>query len=442
MTRVLWSLFFAFTGFAGEPPKADHLILISVDGFRPDFYRDSGWPAPNLQQMAAGGVSADGVRGVFPSVTYPSHTTMITGAKPRRHGILYNSPFEEGGQTGAWYWYASAIKTRTLWHAAEDKNMVTASLSWPVSVKAPVDYNLPEYWPLDDSDLFDLVRNHIQPKGFAAELEREALGRLNNDTFNTWSLMRDIRLGLAASYLIRTYKPHLMTLHLVRTDFAQHEQGREGPDVRRAVANADVAIGLIRESLKAAGIEERSAIIVTGDHGFVNIDKMLAPNVWLVKAGLRGAEKDRGDWKANWHKTGASAFLILKDPGDTATVAKVRKLLEDLPADRKKLFRVLEADELAAMGAPDVPLALSPAPGVNFSGNTTGDDLYSTKGGQHGYVPDFDQIYTGFIGYGSGFKEGIRVKRIGLEDIAPMAAHLLGLEMEAPDGKLHAEFFK
>jgi len=47
---------------------------------RPDFQRNSAdWAAPTIQPMARGGVQALGVRGVFPTVTYPSHTTLITG---------------------------------------------------------------------------------------------------------------------------------------------------------------------------------------------------------------------------------------------------------------------------------------------------------------------------------------------------------------------------
>lgn len=65
---------------AQEKQEAEHVILISVDGFRPDFYLEEKWPAPNLKKMVKEGVSATGVRGIFPSVTYPSHTTLITGA--------------------------------------------------------------------------------------------------------------------------------------------------------------------------------------------------------------------------------------------------------------------------------------------------------------------------------------------------------------------------
>ena len=87
-----------------------YVVMISIDGLRPEFYKDYSWPAPNIQSLARNGVYAEGVRGVFPTVTYPSHTTIITGALPAKHGIYYNTPFEPDGQTGNWYWDESLIK--------------------------------------------------------------------------------------------------------------------------------------------------------------------------------------------------------------------------------------------------------------------------------------------------------------------------------------------
>jgi predicted AlkP superfamily pyrophosphatase or phosphodiesterase len=133
---------------AQVPPAAKYVVLISIDGLRPEFYKDPQWAMPALQQMAAAGVYADGVRSVFPSVTYPSHTTILTGALPARHGIYYNSPFEKEGQTGKWYWETSLIQTETLWDAARKAGLKTASVHWPVSLGAGVDYNIPEVFDI------------------------------------------------------------------------------------------------------------------------------------------------------------------------------------------------------------------------------------------------------------------------------------------------------
>src|SRR5690606_11805918 len=94
-------------------------------------------PAPMLQRMAREGAHARAVRGVMPTVTYPSHTTLVTGAVPARHGILYNQPFEAGGQSGRWYVEHDSIRVPTLWDAVRAAGGTTAAISWPVTVGAP-----------------------------------------------------------------------------------------------------------------------------------------------------------------------------------------------------------------------------------------------------------------------------------------------------------------
>jgi predicted AlkP superfamily pyrophosphatase or phosphodiesterase len=96
--------------------------------------------------MKLEGAHALGVEGVFPTVTYPSHTSMITGVRPAVHGIIQNRIFEAptDTQTREWYWFAEALKTETLWSVAKKAGLVTASVGWPVTVGADIDYNVPE----------------------------------------------------------------------------------------------------------------------------------------------------------------------------------------------------------------------------------------------------------------------------------------------------------
>ena len=95
-----------------------------MDGLRPDFYLEDRWPALTMRTMAAEGAHALGVRGVHPTVTYPSHTTLVTGAFPARHGIPHNTPFEAEGATGRWYWQADGIRARTLWQAVRQAGVI------------------------------------------------------------------------------------------------------------------------------------------------------------------------------------------------------------------------------------------------------------------------------------------------------------------------------
>lgn len=418
-------------------PRADHVVLVSVDGFRPDFYLPgSSWPAPNIQQMARDGAHAEGVRGVFPSVTYPSHTTIVTGALPARHGVYYNQPFEPGGQTGRWYWHESAIQVPTLWDALRRAGRSTAGVSWPVTVGAPIDRFVPEVWSLDpNEDRLKPMREGSTP-GLWQELEREAIGRLNLRNYSASYITRDDTTGTIAAYILETHQPALMALHLIFTDSAQHARGRESDVARRAVAGADRAIGAIRDAAERAGILDRTAFVITGDHGFVDLHTQIMPNVWLAEAGLHGAEPDRGEWRATFHTTGGAAFLHLRDAADDEAAAGVRAVIDGLPPSTQRLFRVVERAELDQAGAdPNVPFALTGSLGVSFGAEASGDAVRPTDGGAHGFFPtDFPEILTGFVGWGAGFEAGRTIHRMGLTDIADLIAMLLDVDFESPDG--------
>jgi predicted AlkP superfamily pyrophosphatase or phosphodiesterase len=111
-------------------PHPEHVIMISIDGMVPDYYTAPervGLRAPNLALLKNGGAYAEGVEGIYPTVTYPLHTTLVTGVRPAIHGIVQNRIFEAptDPQTRSWYWYASALKAETLWGLARKAGLVT-----------------------------------------------------------------------------------------------------------------------------------------------------------------------------------------------------------------------------------------------------------------------------------------------------------------------------
>lgn len=128
---------------------AQHVVMISVDGLMPDYYQKAdalGLRIPHLRRLMRDGAWAR-VRGVLPTVTYPSHTTLITGVTPRVHGIGSNTYFDpEERSNGAWMWYAAEVRVPTLVSAARAKGLSTGSVSWPVSVGRFADWNVPEFF--------------------------------------------------------------------------------------------------------------------------------------------------------------------------------------------------------------------------------------------------------------------------------------------------------
>lgn len=441
MKRLFGIASLLMIGFAAAAQQSAHVVLITIDGFRPDFYTDPSWGMVNLRMMKEKGAYADGVNSVFPSVTYPNHTSLITGVTPAKHGVYYNAPFEPHGASGYWYFSYDSIKSPTLYDAVHKAGKTSANVIWPVTVGAPIDYNVPDVWPVGkDKDRRQATADNCHPATLWQELQTNATGKLGPSDFSMedGELIMDENIARMSAYMITTYKPALTTLHLACTDHYEHEQGRDGLLVRKAVAGADRAIGTILEALKRAGINDSTTIIVTGDHGFVNIDKAFSPNVLLIKNGLLTDIKS-GNWKAQFHSSAGSAFLHLKDANDKQTLAKVVALLKALPADQQKLFRIIDRKQLDAVGAdPHAALALAAQNGVTMSGSREGELVKPAKGGTHGHFPDFKEIQTGFVAYGAGISAGGHVKEMSVTDVAPLIARLLGLPFTTATGKAPA----
>ncbi|WP_240905149.1 alkaline phosphatase family protein [Flagellimonas oceani] len=422
---------------AQEKPK--HVVVISIDGFRPEFYMDSSMPTPNLQEMFREGVAAKEVTGIFPTVTYPSHTTLITGTTPKEHGIYYNTLIKEDGSAGGWVYDFREIKSKTLWQAAKEKGLVTASVSWPVSVNAQyIDYNIPEFWSFENPmDRRGATSEKANPKGLFEEVVKNATGTLEINDYNLSSLTMDQNLARIAGYLLRKYRPNLLTIHLPITDGAQHRQGRKGLMVRKAIAGADNAIGVIRDALQKAGIEKETTIIVTGDHGFVDVHTQIAPNVLLAQHGLY--EKKGGRPKAFFFSAGGSAFLHLRDENDEETLERIQQLFEELPIEIRSTFDIVNRDQIAIRGGdPRVRLALTAQRGYSFSNDTEGSLMTYKKGGKHGYYPNFHDIATGFVGDGKGMQKGEVIENMYLEDVGKIVASLLQLQLNQDPNFYHS----
>jgi hypothetical protein len=418
-------------------PRAEHVVMVSIDALRPEFYCDETWPAPTLQQLAFEGVRADAVRSVFPALTYPAHTTLVTGALPAAHGIFHNRPFDPAGRSEAWAWEASRIRVPTLWDAVRAAGGTTASVGWPVTVGAPIDWNVPDVWPEEyvQAEFIEPVRAATTPPGLFEELEREATGRLRGENFGLGWLTREDRVGDIASYLFERHRPTLLLMHLIGTDHMQHERGRNNPMTRRAVGAADRAIGQVVETVERLEMRDRVAFVVVGDHGSINRHTQLRPNVWLVDAGMMDDRPNRGRWRAAFHADGGSAFLRLREAGDAETAGDVRRVLDALTPALRRLFRVVERPELDTLGAdPGAAFALAAIPGVEFSDLPGAPDVLPVHGATHGYHPDEPQMHTGFVGAGPGFRPGADAPLLPLECVAPLVAALLGIGFHAPHG--------
>ena len=430
---------FAPASFAQEKAPPPLLVMISIDGLRPDYITSAdahGAKVPNLRRFLKEGTYAEGVQGVVPTVTYPSHTTLVTGVWPAKHGIYANSTFDplQKNQMG-WYWYAEDIHVPTLWDAAAQAGRTTASIQWPVTVGAHITWNIPEFWRASTPDDAKLLCAASTP-GLLVEAEAE-LGEYRGG-IETSAESDEIR-GRYAQWILEKKRPALMMLHLTALDHVQHDTGPFSPEAIAVLERLDTVVGNLREvaERRAPG---RVFFSVVSDHGFAKYDARLNLFPAFREAKLFTVdEKGKvADWKAMPWVTGGSAAIVLKDPNDAATLAQVRELLAKLAADPSNgIDRVLEADELHRHGGySTASFFVGLKPGWRTGDALDGPVLSKIKpGGTHGELPDLPDLRASFFVIGPGVDAGRDLGLIDMRDVAPTLAHLSGLSLPTADGK-------
>jgi hypothetical protein len=311
-----------------------------------------------------------------------------------------------------------------------------------VTRDATIDFNVPEAWPLDYSvSRLEYLRSVSTPPGILEEMEREATGRLvdydaDGETERWRYRFLDVKATEMAAYLLSVYRPALLTIHLLSVDDTAHD-GTRSPQVKQAVAAVDGLVSYLAEVVEALGIADRTTLIVLGDHGLIDVDTLLAPNVWLVESGLGGRDRRNEPWRAAFHVKGGAAFLHLRDSGDHAAYDAVVSKIRSLRPEIRSLFEMLDRDQLQALGSDtSAVMALAAKPGTAFVGDADSVAVRATQSATHGHLPNTEGIHTGLVARGPGIRRGGRLDQIRLTDVAPLVAYLLGLDFDTPDGVL------
>jgi predicted AlkP superfamily pyrophosphatase or phosphodiesterase len=427
--RTLTSLVFVcvicWPGFVTRATVAErprHVVVISIDGLMPRTYLSAGWNAPTLRNLATRGAFAEGVVGVFPTVTYPSHTTLITGVPPAIHGIYTNRVVAPGRRSnGAWYWDSRDIQAVTLPAAAGTQHLRTAMINWPVSVGTAATVLLPDFAPSKERGLI-AWRSIAIPATLIDQVDAAARRIL------TWPLSDSDRSEIA-TWTIRNDQADLVWLHLDELDGVQHDWGPDSEAAHRAVSRADREVAMILQSIVSAGLDTDTDIIVVSDHGCAPVRHELDPNAaFLQKRWLRRNDSgDIVDWTVYFQSSGGSGFVYLKDDDDTNLRDDVGRLLNDLRADPLTgINRVLDRRDLRALGAdPRAAFAIEMVPGF-----TTGEGLAdlvrpASLHGSHGYAPTDPAMYASLIMAGPDVSARGNLGLIRMTAIAPTLASWL-----------------
>jgi predicted AlkP superfamily pyrophosphatase or phosphodiesterase len=423
------------------PPKERIVILMTIDGFPAWMWRDPTIVMPNLRRLAAEGAEAEAMTVSNPSITWINHTTLVTGVSPRKHGVLFNGLLVRGEagmppKIEQWRDKADLVRVPTLYDVAHASGLKTAQVDWVAILNSgTIDYEM-----LEVPKLGSIERELIDAGTFTADDVRN----FTKGKPITW---RDAMWTKAATHIIRTKKPNLLLFHPLTTDSLNHSFGPGSAASHAGYALVDRIIGDLLDALKDAGLRDRATIVVTTDHGFKKVQKLIYPNAALRDAGLvRMNDKGTvGSCDAYVVAQGGMAFAYLTDPAKrTEVLPRLRQTL----AAMEGVDRVLDGSEGPSLGMPTPAenpgmgdLILYPKAGYAFRGDIGTEVVGDSKTyfGSHGYLSSDPELDGIFIASGYGIRPGIKVPRVANLDVAPTLAELLGVKLSETEGRILKE---
>src|SRR5271168_3618584 len=436
---ALWFASAAKVCAADGPADTPLVMLISVDGLKPEAILDAnshGLKVPNIRAFMTDGVYASGVRGVLPTLTYPSHTTLMTGASPAKHGIYDNTTFDPLARNEkGWYWYAEDVKVPTLWDAAAAAHLKTASIYWPVSVGARITFNLPQIWRTGTDDDLKLQRALSTP-GLEQELSAE-LGRYPGGMEE--SVAEDEIRARFAVLLLQKKHPSFFTVYLTGLDTEQHLSGPFSQKSNETLERLDAVVGSLRAAAEQAA-PGRATICLVSDHGFAAVEHDVNLYAAFREAGFIGVDQAGKitDWKAMPWPAGGSAAVMLAEPADQSMAASGKALLDKLAGDSDNgIERILTQEEIQRGGGfPNAAYLVSFRSGYEMA-YALSPPLVTPPGnlGMHGYLPEHPDMRSVFFIVGPHIPKDRSVGEIDMRQIAPtiagiMHVRLAGAELE------------
>lgn len=419
------------------PAKDRTVIVISLDGFPAWTFTDPTLPIPVLRRLAREGVLADGMRISNPAVTWPNHTSMVTGVHPEKHGVLYNGMLVRGGPKDAprvepWRDKREMVRVPTVYDLAYKAGLTTAQVDW-VAIQNPgtITWEFPERPRIGGA-----IEKEMIAEGLLTEMETREFSKNNT----AW---RDQVWTNAAIHIIKKHKPNLLLFHLLNLDSIHHRYGPKTAAGYTAQAYIDTRVGELLGALRAANLLDRATILVVSDHGFKTAKRVVRANAMLRRMGLLQAEGAKVTGDAYVIPEGGTAMAYVTDPENRSRLAPQMK---EAFLAMEGVARVLEPSEFHSFGMPTpeendqmADLALVAKEGYSFSAQADGDTVVDIAGGMnpgyHGYVNTDPEMNAIFIAWGYGIRGGQRLGVIDNVDVAPTIAALLGLRMEGITGK-------
>ncbi len=381
--------------------RPEHVILVDWDGFDPGYLGRA--PTPNIDSLAGRG-SLSVAEGIYPTISNPARASMSTGAYPETHG---NAAYFFDDEAGEAVGETRFLDAETITQALAAGGRTTAAVQWYMVQDHGASYGDPE-------------NLYVRPGGLFEQRVDAAVEILNRRLVDSGGKM--VTVPKIPGFLA-VYGPDL--------DAFGHLEGPESPNIGSLVAQLDRQLGRIVQATKEVGVYERTAFILTSDHGMTSWERSFAEGLAAMPELGRGVEivppggTPSPDTEVVIVKSGGRIMDITLR-GRSATPEKrteVRRVLERLP----QLSRVLDAADLKALRASDklgdfVVEAREPW-GFGLAEPEEG----ASRGG-HGST---QEMRVPLLISGAGVRTGAVPKDARLVDVAPTIAALLGVRPPA-----------
>ena len=375
------------TGGVNAPETLDkpYLVLVSFDGFRPDYL--DRYDTPSFDRVAARGVAAEALVSVYPSLTFPAHYSIATGLHPERHGLVGNRFYDPA--RGAQYDYRdrATVEDGTwyggepIWVTAETQGMVTAAMLF-VGTEADIGGVRPTFW------------TRYSDRGTHRERVDQVLD---------WLALPPER------------RPHLVTLYFSSVDGAGHRYGPASPAVADAVERVDADLGRLLDGIDALPHGVAVSVVLVSDHGMAAARPDGMIDLGAV-ADLRGVRVVVSGPGANLFVAGGAARArALRDDVNDGTgggLAGGRAYLRhEVPAALR-----YRADPRIG----DVVVVADPGFMFDLGGSPP-------PAGMHGWDPRHPDMHGIFLAAGPDIRPGQRIGPLGSVHLYPFLVRLLRL---------------
>ena len=378
----------------------NYVLVVSFDGFRHDYMKQVS--TPNFDDIEKNGVVSEGLVPVFPSLTFPNHYSMATGAYSGKHNIIGNSFYDK--IYGEKYDFHDKntvrdpkfYKSEPIWVTAERQGLKTASYYW-VGTEAPIKGYYPSIFKYYDSSI-----------SFSSRI----------DSVVSWFELTEEK------------RPRLAMLYFSEPDHTGHMDGASHRNVFNKVSEMDALLGYLMEELKKLEVFSKLNIFLLSDHGMVDVnDKHLI----ILDDYIEDIE--------NYNIQGRGAYVqIDKKNHQELNMKKLQKEISQIPYC--KFWKNNDMPERFHYDNVSVGKYLILADEGWF---ITMDSEMQKKGlsvsGMHGYDPILSSMHGIFYAYGPKIKSGVKISKFENIHVYPLLCRLLGIdeydnEIDGPDGDL------